>query len=359
VQSCRLPFRPANGILSLTASNFTYAVFGLLLRSNLPIPELIPLQSEPAPSSLHSSSEHAVSVSLNASPSGSALIPDGPEELSYANSYKDETGEPTLKIWKAPGSRYLRLAYFDGSQFWLDREGTEVWATWPANLTLEDAATYLLGPVLGLLLRLRGVTCLHASAVAFGDNAVAFVGSEGAGKSTTAAALAQRGHAILSDDVVALAERNGSFFVHPAYPYLCLWPESVESLYGSAEALPQFSANYEKRCLSLGKQELRFAQQALPLAAIYILGERRGDPAPLVEELTPQRAFLALVANTFATNTLDSSMRAKEFEILARVAPTVPIRMLWAHHDASRLPELCDLLSKEAQNLRAPKPARA
>ncbi len=240
----------------------------------------------------------------------------------------------------------------------MDREGTEVWATWPANLTLEDAATYLLGPVLGLLLRLRGVTCLHASAVAFGENAVAFVGSEGAGKSTTAAALAQRGHAILSDDVVALAERNGSFLVHPAYPYLCLWPESVESLYGSAEALPQFSANYEKRCLSLGKQELQFAEQALPLAAIYILGERRGNPAPLVEELTPQRSFLALVANTFATNTLDSEMRAKEFEILARVAPAVPIRALYAHHDASRLPDLCDLLDNEVQKLRAWKSTR-
>jgi hypothetical protein len=343
----------------LTALNFTYAVFGLLLRSNLPIPELIPMRPDPASSPLDSSTDAAVSVHLNASPQTDALNPTGPEELSYANSYKDEAGEPTLKIWKAGGSRYLRLAYFDGSQFWLDREGTEIWATWPANLTLEDAATYLLGPVLGLLLRLRGVTCLHASAVVFGECAVAFVGSEGAGKSTTAAALARRGHAILSDDVVALAESNGSFYVHPAYPYLCLWPESVESLYGSAEALPQFSANYEKRCLSLGKQELQFAQQALPLAAIYILGERRGDPAPLVEELTPQRAFLALVANTFATNTLDSEMRAKEFDILARVAPSVPIRLLCAHHDASRLPDLCDLLSTEAQKLPTLKPARA
>jgi hypothetical protein len=343
----------------LTALNFTYAVFGLLLRSNLPIPELIPLQPGPASAPVDRSSDLGVSVHLNASPQSDALIATGPEELSYANSYKDEAGEPTLKIWKATGSRYLRLAYFDGSQFWLDREGTQVWATWPANLTLEDAATYLLGPVLGLLLRLRGVTCLHASAAAFGENAVAFVGSEGAGKSTTAAALARRGHAILSDDVVTLAERDGSFFIHPAYPYLCLWPESVESLYGSAEALPQFSANYEKRCLSLGKQELQFAQQALPLAGIYILGDRRGDPAPLIEELTPQRAFLALVANTFATNTLDSEMRAKEFEILARLVARVPVRLLCAHQDAGRLPDLCDLLSSEALKLSTLKPARA
>jgi hypothetical protein len=337
--------------------NFTYSVFGLLLRSNLPIPELMPIRPEHGSSFLQSSSDAAVAIHLNAIPPACAANPKSPEVLSYATSYKDEAGNPALKIWKAAGSRYLRLAYIDGTQFWLDRDGSEIWATWPANLTIEDTATYLVGPVLGLLLRLRGVTCLHASAVAFGDRAVAFVGSEGAGKSTTAAALARRGHAILSDDVVALTERNGSFFVHPAYPYLCLWPESVESLYGSAEALPRFSANYEKRCLSLRKQELRFEARALPLSAIYILGDRRSDPAPLVEELTPQKAFLSLVANTFATNTLDTTMRAKEFEVLARLFPRIPVRVLCAHHDAGRLTDLCDLLSREAQELHLGKSA--
>ncbi|MFZ3216978.1 MAG: hypothetical protein WA192_13050 [Candidatus Acidiferrales bacterium] len=328
----------------MTAANFSYAVFGLLLRSNLPLPNLTSLPPERERSLSESSRAHSVTIHLNAYPESHAASSSGAEELSYATSYKDAAGNPALTIWKAAGSPYLRLAYFDGTQFWLEREGGEVWATWPANLEIEDTATYLLGPVLGILLRLRGVTCLHASAVAFGEEAVAFVGSEGAGKSTTAAALARRGHAILSDDVVALSERDGAFFVHPAYPYLCLWPESVQSLYGSAEALPQFSANYEKRYLLLGKQQLRFEERALPLAAIYILGERRGDPAPVVEELAAQKAFLSLVANTFATNTLDIGMRAKEFDMLGRLAPRVPIRLLCAHQDAGRLAELCALL---------------
>ena len=330
--------------------NFTYAVFGLLLRSDLPIPGLIPVRPG-QPTSFESSNDPAVAVHLSAFPQNAAAIQSRAEELSYASPYKDESGNPALTIWRVTGSRYLRLAYSDGTQFWLDREGREVWTTWPDKSTLEDTATYLLGPVLGILLRLRGVTCLHASAVAFGERAVAFVGSEGAGKSTTAAALAQRGHAILSDDVVALAERNGSFLVHPAYPYLSLWPQSVESLYGSAEALPRFSVNYEKRCLSLPQQELKFEERVLPLAAIYILGDRRGDPAPLVEELTPRKAFFSLVANTFATNTIDSGMRASEFEILSRLAPRVPIRALYAHQDAGRLVDLCDLLSDETRIL--------
>jgi hypothetical protein len=330
----------------LTELSFTYTVFGLSLQSNQQIPELsLAKKSAAGP---------AVGIHLNVSPVGTGIVPSDPEVLTYISAYKDEAGNPALKMWKIGSGNFSRLAYSDGTQFWLDRQGSEVWATWPENLMIEDTATYLLGPVLGLLLRLRGVTCLHASAVAFGEKAVAFVGSEGAGKSTTAAALARRGHAILSDDVVALAERNGSYFVPPGYPYLCLWPESVESIYGSAEALPRFSANYEKRRLSLEKQELRFAERALPLGAIYILGERRGDPAPLVQEIAPQEAFLSLVANTFATNILDSGMRAKEFETLGRLLPSVMIRQIHAHQDASRLQELCARIcdDMEAINLR-------
>ena len=75
----------------------------------------------------------------------------------------------------------------------MDRHGTKLWASWPSHSSVEEAATYLLGPVLGLLLRFRGVTCLHASAVAIGDSVIAFVGAEGAGKSTTAAAFARPG----------------------------------------------------------------------------------------------------------------------------------------------------------------------
>ena len=331
VDSCLI-----GGLITLTELRFTYDVFGLSLHSNLQIPELVPAE-RPA-------TGPAVAVHLNVLPSAARINPSTPEQLTYVSANIDGDGNPALLMWKIGDGDFSRLAYSDGAKFWFDRDGTEVWAIWPEELTIEDVSTYLLGPVLGFLLRLRGVTCLHASAVAFGDQAVAFVGSEGAGKSTTAAALARRGHAILSDDVVALGERDGSFFIQPAYPYLCLWPESVKSIYGSAEALPPFSANYDKRCLSLRRHELRFEERPLPLAAIYILGERRCDPAPIVEEIAPQKAFLMLVANTFATNALESSMRAQEFEILGRLVPSVPIYGLRAHQDASRLPELCDLI---------------
>jgi hypothetical protein len=335
----------------LNEFGFTYAVFGLTLRSNLLIPEL-PLAQKPdvGPD---------VDIHLSVSPLGTRIVTPDPEVITYVSPYQDGAGKPALRLWSIGSGKFCRLEYADGTQFWLDRAGTEVWATWPQNSTIQDTATYLLGPVLGRLLRLRGVTCLHASAVAFGEQAVAFVGPAGAGKSTTAAALALRGHAILSDDVVALADRDASFYVHSAYPHLCLWPDSVQTIYGSPDALPQLSANYEKRCLSLGKKELRFEERPLPLAAIYILGERRGDPAPIIEDISPQQIFLSLIANTFGTNVVDGSMRATEFETLGRLVPRVTIRRLSAHEDPNRLPELCQRICDDLHAIELQKPTLA
>ena len=339
----------------MTASQFVYSLFGLQIHSNLSIPEISAVQLSRADFATLGNSPSAdtkVQIYLGVPPQDFDSKCGVPEELSYASAYKDSLGEPALRIWRVNGGRFLRLEYFDGTQFWLDRDGTGVWSTWPENLAIEDTATYLLGPVLGLLLRLRGVTCLHASAVGFGDSAVAFVGSEGAGKSTTAAALARDGRAILSDDVVALAEIDGSFYVHPAYPYLCLWPESAQSIYGSADALPRFSPNYEKRCLSLKSQKLQFESRLLPLKAIYILGERRPDPAPTIERISAQKSILALVANTFATNVVDREMRAREFAALGRLVPCISVREVFAHADPARLPDLCRRIREDVEGIK-------
>jgi hypothetical protein len=119
--------------------------------------------------------------------------------------------------------------------------------------------------------------------VEFGGSAVAFAGSEGAGKSTTAAALAGRGHAVISDDIVAIVEREGSFFVLPAYPYLSLWPESVKMLYGPKKKLPSFSPSYDKRQLVLAENRLRFQERPVPLGAVCLLGQRAAEEAGIVD----------------------------------------------------------------------------
>lgn len=320
--------------------NSVYSVFGLTLRSNVPIAALLLSPSPSAPD---------IDVQFGISPVSAGFISSEHEESFYASADLNPSGEPLVRIWRNSGGSLFRVEFDEGAQFWLSRDARNVWAVWRPPLSLDDAVSYLLGPVIGLLLRLRGVVCLHASAISLDGRAIAFVGPEGAGKSTTAAAFAARGHAILSDDIVALIEREQAFHVLPAWPHLSLWPDSVDAIFGSPDAAPRFSATYEKRRLPLGNPSLPFETRALPLSSIFLLGSRSADPPPRAELLSPREALLALVANSYASNALESEARAKELAILGRLVAALPVRSLNPHSDPSRLSGLCEFVCRIAR----------
>jgi hypothetical protein len=263
--------------------------------------------------------------------------------LVYRSADTDESGAPTLVVARLRDGELVRFRYSDGVQFVLGAAGRDVWVTWREPSTLEDVATYLLGPVFGFLLRLRGVTCVHASAVAIEDQAVIFAGPAGAGKSTVAATFALRGHAVMADDVVALTDENGLVAVQPGPSRLRLWPESVRALYGTEDALPRLTPTWDKRFLDAATDGYRFQPAPLPLAAVYVLAARASHrTAPRSSALSPAAALIALAANTHANHLADSRLRAAEFRGLARVASDVAVYRTWPPDDITGLRSLCD-----------------
>jgi len=275
-------------------------------------------------------------------------------ELWYASDHLDERGAPTLVISMSGDGAWFQMRYSDGTEFLVDRLGTRLWASWPQPLTVEDTATYLLGPVMGFVLLLRGTHCLHASAIDVGGRAIALVGPAGAGKSTTAAAFAKLGYGVLSDDVVTLADVHGELSVHPAYPCIRLWPESAKALFGSADALPLLTPNWDKRYLDLAADEHRFQSAALPLAAIYVLGERSGETTPRVESMAPQAAMIELVGNAYVPRLKDKAARAEEFKVLGHVVATVPLRRAIPGADLAQVYRLCEVILDDFRALAQP-----
>ena len=290
-----------------------YSAFGLSLAANWSIPGLIPQTTLSPPD---------ISIWLHER-LPCADVETGGAELYYVSD-ETEAGIPALQVWRAGSGAYFRLRYADGTEFRVDRTGREIRATAPGSATLEDTATYVLGPILGFALRLRGVTCLHASVVAVGDHAVAMAGPAGAGKSTAAACFAAMGLPVLADDVAALVEHCVTVHVQPAHPHVRLWPDSVAMLYGAPDALPRLTPTWDKRTLLLSEQGA-FQQRSLPLGAVYMLGPERDQPETVIEEVSGAQCLLALLANTYVGYLLDAPMRRREFDSLARLAATVPV----------------------------------
>ncbi len=125
------------------------------------------------------------------------------------------TGRDSFKLTEHGEGHFFQLAYGDGTRFLVDERATRIWGEAGPGLTEGDVFVYLLGPIIGFVHRRRGRAPLHASSLAIGDRAVALVGMPGAGKSTTAAALALRGWPVLCEDVCALQETDGEIHVLP------------------------------------------------------------------------------------------------------------------------------------------------
>jgi hypothetical protein len=310
--------------------SYRCSIYGLGISANRPIPGV--------PSSPIESID--VNVQFGSVAAWIHELESTQSQLSYTAEYTDNSGQPVLRVFRLLDGKYHYFRYADDTEFVVDDAGAEISATWKSPLTIEDTATYLLGPVMGFVMLLRGIVCLHASAIVVGSEAVALVGPAGSGKSTTAAAFAARGFNVLADDVVTLDDRAGRFLVQPAYPCIRLWPNSVATLYGSESHLPRLTPNWDKRYLDLMP---RFPTQPLPLSAIYLFDERRDEPAaPFVKSLERTDALLSLIGNTYTNYLIDKSMQARQFDLLTHVLATVPVRRVTPHADARRIQQLCD-----------------
>lgn len=246
---------------------------------------------------------------------------------------------------------FQQIAFEDGSRFGVDTSGKRVWGWWPETLSYEDGLPYLAGPVLGAALRLRGFQTLHASAVAVDGRGIAILGAAGMGKSTTAAALANISLPILTDDIAALRREDSAFVVIPSYPRLNLWPESAKALFGETTlpAICPENVSWNKRFITLGLGEFRFAEQAVPLSRVYVLGERGATPQ-VRERLTTRDGLATLFANLQGVRLLDTLQRRRTFDDLTHLVNSVPIFRVCAPSALHDMPLFADCLVRHAQD---------
>lgn len=208
---------------------------------------------------------------------------------------------------------------------------------------------FISGPAFGVLLHQLGRMPLHASVVGMKNRAVAFLGAKGQGKSTMAAALAARGHAIVADDTLALS-LNGAeqFLALPGLPQLRLWPDVVSSLGEDPSALVRIHPGLDKRARPVDTGSLT----ALPLAGIYLL-----DEAPTLEiaSISPPEAFVELVRHSYALRFLgNAGVTPQHFRQCVRLASSVPAYRLRRPACLHDLPDVAHLVEDHVLGETAP-----
>jgi chloramphenicol 3-O-phosphotransferase len=166
--------------------------------------------------------------------------------------------------WQIAG-KYFLLSVPNVARF---KDGNEIVFAPASEESLADVPVFVLGTAFGILLHQREQIVLHASAIEVNGRAVVFCGPSGAGKSTLAAAFAQQGYRLITDDVCAMTlSADAAPIVHPDGRHLKLWAQAIEKL-----ELNSFRREPVRGCLEKFYVELSdAASAALPLAAIYAL----------------------------------------------------------------------------------------
>lgn len=207
----------------------------------------------------------------------------------------------------------------------------------------------LLGPVFAMLLHLRGLLVLHASAVEIGEYGVIFLGDKGAGKSTTAGSLVSAGHRLLSDDVVAIGfGSGGEVTLFPAFGQLKLWDDAAQSLSLDAEVV----ADVLHTAIPKRQHQFKsaFCQTPKMPHTFYILerGERANSaPIGMIEALKEIIRFSYVVR--FGPAALSQESAANHLKQCAAVVERVFVKRLTVPANLEMLSDAICIIERDVE----------
>ncbi|MDQ3432858.1 MAG: hypothetical protein M3467_11705 [Actinomycetota bacterium] len=180
-----------------------YSAFGLGLRSDLPLPGMVPADLR------------GPTVSLRLS---------DPDEVARAWPGTERELVGTMPdgcrcVGELAPSGERRLTYGDRAVYLLSADTMTILCA-PGDVEELSWQRFLLDAVLLKVSEAHGLHALHASAVEGPDGVLAFATSSGGGKSSLAAELVRRGHAFFTDDALTMDREDGHVRAHPAPPLM-------------------------------------------------------------------------------------------------------------------------------------------
>ena len=204
---------------------------------------------------------------------------------------------------------------------------------------------FVLGAGLGVLLHQRGLLVFHASGVAIHNRMVGFIGAKGWGKSTTAASLHQRGHALVSDELLVISfDAQDQPWVIPGPPQIRLWSDALVSTGGDPDSAVRVRSGIDKFNVNAASVAL----EALPLRFLYLLdlGEEL-----VIQSVSTSEAFFGVIPHLyvcrFGTPFLQSTHPSRAFQQLNLLLRKVTVKRLLRQSNLSQLPDIAQRIEQD------------
>ena len=311
--------------MSLRHSAQIYSLYGLTLRSAIPLPCPV-------------AERELASADVE-------LAECGPTEILRASQQERilfrEDGFWQCSLF-ADGSAHI--LWKDHFEFVVSANAKQVHSRKLQEVPDEVFLTYFLGQVLSYCLLARGIEPLHAAAIVVGEQAIAFLGDSGYGKSTLAAAFLQRGYALLTDDVLALDFRGEKVWARPGMARVKLNSDSADALFCGRGSIPMNSFTTK---MIFPLSDAQHGNCVVPLQSLYVLPRKPSQLRIGIRRLSGRASFLPIIQNTFNNTVLHSDRLKRQFEFAARLARLIPIKQLFYPRRLNMLPDVADAVLED------------
>lgn len=274
-----------------------YSVMGQILRSDIELPELSPVEFPESPDIRVNLEEPAFGTSGNIAE-------------AYALHIDDVASYGVLN-------------------------GDTITVTPCRNASARDIRVFLYATIWGVLCHQRGLLPLHASAVRRDRHMIAFAGDQGAGKSTMATLMSENGFDFANDDLTIIEACRNEILVWPFIRRSKLCTDIFHSLDAKrveAETVHVASRKwwYEPR--------RRARTVAGPLRAVYIL--EQGNEIGITPLAFDQAATM-LIEHTFRRHLLrGADQHRNHLSVCMRMARECPVYRLVRPFDLKKLPDV-------------------
>ncbi len=259
-----------------------YTVFGLHFGSELRCPEL------------HTTTEPASVI------------------IRYSSLKHISIPEPHKSDSHLIGPQQLLINIAGIAQF-LVSNGSEILIDADKSTSEKELRLFLLGSAFGAILHQRAFLPIHANAIVINGECIVFAGYSGRGKSTLAAAFAQKGFQLMCDDVCAIKLPAMKPPIGlPGHPHVKLCRDSLTHLNKQAEDHARVRPDTEKYFLPIGTA---YYQQALAIKKIYILNYHDEQSIKL-QTLNKFNAVIALKNHTYRYRMVNKLNQQKSHHIL-------------------------------------------
>ena len=304
---------------------FYYKIHGLTIQSEIKLPELRELIT----SAKYGSRTANVKISLGKVDSSNVdIISEG---IFRVASHYILTKDSIFLIWND-----LEVCEI--------RNQSEIIVNIDSKIQENFLRSLILGPALGIVLHLKGLMVLHASAVDINGEAVAIMGHNGMGKSTTTMALIGEGYPLIVDDILSIefdSEENP--VVNPGIARIKLWPEVYPKYVDHIKNIDIIHPESPKRSCQLKRQ----SEDKIPLKHVYILEK---DSVMGLCDVNYSEALMELIRNSYCASIFQDQDEISHFQGYAKVVRRVPVKYLKRYDSLDDLKKLAELIINDVES---------